>query len=348
MKGLPQKGSTVMDKEPRVSVIMPVRNEEDFIRRSLGSVLGQDYPPEKIDVVIVDGMSTDDTRQVIREMAEQAPRVSVDIYDNPEQIVPPAMNIGIRQAEGDYIVRVDGHCELPPGYIRKAVEVLEREQAQNVGGMQYPVGETYISRAVALATSSPYFIGNSYFRFAEKQRYVDTVYLGVYPREIFDVIGMFDEELVRHQDYDLNLRLRNRGYRILYVPELKVRYYPRSSIPSFFKQYFEYGFWKVRVMQKSERAFQLRHFPPTLLVLGLVLGGILSLLIPWLRALYLLGLGAYLALALGSSLLVSFREGEWKYLPVLPILFACIHIGWGAGFWWGVIKWNLWGSSSRG
>lgn len=326
---------------PEVSVIMPIRNEEEFIRRSLGSLIDQDYPPERVEVLIVDGMSNDDTRWIIKQIAKKNPQFSIRIYDNVKKIVPAAMNIGIKLAEGEYIVRVDGHCELPTDYIRKAVKTLEAGGAQNVGGMQYPVGETYISKAVALATSSPYFIGNSYFRYAESERYVDTVYLGVYPRKIFDEIGLFDEELVRHQDYELNLRLRNHGCKILYLPELKVKYCPRSNIISFFRQYFQYGVWKVRVMQKSERAFQLRHYPPALLVLGIVLGGFLSIFIPLLRGIYFLGLGLYLALALGSSLLVCFREGKWRYLPVLPILFACIHVGWGGGFWWGVIKWNF-------
>jgi glycosyltransferase involved in cell wall biosynthesis len=333
--------------QPEVTLILPVRNEEKTIKEALNSVIQQDYPLERMKILVVDGMSTDQTRPVIQTWLKKYPEINLNILDNPQQIVPTGLNIGIREASGDFIIRVDGHCRLPTHYVSTLVSHLQEGEVQNVGGQQHPVGDTYFEKAVALATSSPYFIGNSYFRYAEESRLVDTVFLGAYPREVFDQIGLFDETLVRHQDYDFNLRLRNAGGKILYLASIQVDYRPRSNLHSFFMQYFQYGVWKVRVMQKSERAFQLRHFPPTLLVLGMVLGGGLSLLIPWLRALYLLGMGTYLSLAVGSSLLVSLREEEWKYLPVLPILFACIHIGWGSGFWWGVMKWNLHGALSR-
>jgi len=327
--------------KPYVSVIMPVRNEGSNIQISLGSVINQDFPREDLEIIVVDGMSTDDTRQQIREIAAEVPDLSIQILENPKQIVPSAMNIGIQASRGEIIVRMDGHCRIPEDYLSTCVAELQDREVQNVGGMQFPVGDTYISRAVALATSSPFFIGNSYFRYARQKRLVDTVFLGAYPREVFDKIGLFDEELVRHQDYDLNLRLRNQGGKILYIPELKVEYHPRDTIASFFKQYFQYGFWKVRVMQKSRHAFRLRHFAPTGLVMAVVLGAIVSLLFPGLAALYLGGLAVYFLGALAASILVSIQSKTLKYLPILPIIFMCIHFGWGAGFWWGVVKWNI-------
>jgi glycosyltransferase involved in cell wall biosynthesis len=322
---------------------MPIRNEAGFIERSLGAVLAQDYPAGRMEVLVVDGMSTDGTRELVRAMDEKYPDISVNLLDNPDQIVPTAMNIGIQEARGDVVVRVDGHCEIPEHYVRTCVDTLQETDADNVGGMQKPEGEAFMERAIAVATSTPLFIGNSHFRYAEEQRYVDTVYLGAYPREELERIGMFDDELIRHQDYELNCRLRNSGGKILYLPELEVTYAPRSSWWGFAKQYFQYGFWKVRVMQKTADAFQIRHFAPTMLTL-FVLGGLfLTLLLPfeWVGWLYGAGLALYLAAAVGASVLVAARRDRWLHLPVLPLIFATIHLGWGSGFWWGMVWWWL-------
>jgi len=326
---------------PFVSVIMPVCNEGSYIHISLGSVIGQDYPTELMEIIIVDGMSTDDTRQKVKQIAARMPDLSIRILENPKHIVPSAMNIGIRASQGEVIARVDGHCKIPEDYLSTCVAELITSDVQNVGGMQYPIGDNYTSRAVAIATSSPYFIGNSYFRYAQQKRLVDTVFLGVYSRKVFYEIGLFDEELVRHQDYDLNLRLRNQGGKILYLPGLKVEYHPRDTIGSFFKQYFQYGLWKVRVMQKSKHAFRLRHFAPTAVFITVFGGGLLALVLPWIRPMYLSGLALYLLGSVLVSLLVSGQTRTWKYLPLLPLIFSAIQFGWGGGFWWGTIKWNL-------
>jgi glycosyltransferase involved in cell wall biosynthesis len=329
-----------MDNLPFVSLILPIRNEEKHIAETLHAILVQDYPSERMEILVVDGMSSDRTREVVREIAHSTP-VPIQVLDNPRRIVPTAMNTGIRAARGEVIIRVDGHCRLPEDYVRVCVQALEETGADNVGGMQHPVGTTYIQKAIALATSSPLFIGNSYFRFAEEEREVDTVYLGAYPREVFDRIGLFDQELVRHQDYELNARLRNAGGTIRYLPRLKVAYTPRGSLSAFARQYFQYGMWKVRVMQKTAQAFRPRHFAPTLFSLGVLAGIPLSLIFPWFAVLYGLGWAAYVALCLGASLYVAARNRGWKYLPALVILFPTIHLGWGSGFWWGVLRWNM-------
>lgn len=345
------------NSNPTVTIIIPIRNEANFIKRSLGAVLAQDYPADRIEILVVDGMSNDGTREIVRDMFERFSvstskrsnvptfqRSNLRLLDNPAQIVPTAMNIGIRAARGDIIVRVDGHCEIPEDYVRTCIAALEETDADNnVGGMQKPVGEGYIGEAIALATSTPLFIGNAYFRYAEERRYVDTVYLGAYPREVLERIGLYDEELVRHQDYELNCRLRNAGGKILYLPELTVTYTPRGSWWKFAKQYFQYGFWKVRVMQKTADAFQLRHFAPTLLTMFVLGGLLLTLLLPfkWVGWLYGAGLALYVAAAVGASVLVAARRGRWGHLPILPLIFATIHLSWGSGFWWGMVWWRL-------
>ncbi len=331
-----------------VSVVIPIRNEADFIERGLDCVLAQDYPADRMEILVVDGMSNDGTREIVRETFERAngstfKRSNLRLLDNPAQIVPTAMNIGIRAARGDIIIRVDGHCEIPKHYVRTCVETLAETDADNVGGMQAPESDTYVGKAIAVATSTPLFIGNSHFRYAEERRYVDTVYLGAYPKDVLEEIGGFDEELVRHQDYELNCRLRNAGGKILYLPELKVAYFTRSSWWKFAKQYFQYGFWKVRVMQKTADAFRLRHFAPTMLTMFVLGGLLLTLLLPykWVGWLYGAGLALYVAAAVGASVLVAARRGRWAHLPILPLIFATIHLSWGSGFWWGMVWWRL-------
>ena len=326
---------------PVVSLILPIRNEAEYILATLQSITHQDYPLDRMEILVVDGMSTDSTRNIVENFIHANPALNLEMLVNPKKIVPPALNIGIKQSTGEYILWLSGHSELPEYYVSTVVEYLQRGDVQNVGGQVVPVGRTYLERAIAMAISSPFFIGNSYFRYGEEERLVDTVFPGAFPREIFDEVGYFDEELVRHQDYDFNLRLRNAGGKILYVPNLKVKYFPRSSMRALFKQYFQYGVWKVRVTQKSRQAFRIRHLAPTTLVFGFLIASLLALFVPSLRFYYGIGLGLYLLGTVVVSLLVSWQNKTWKYLPALPVIFSAIQFGWGSGFWWGAVKWNF-------
>lgn len=336
-----KKNSENLTHHPLITVIMPVRNEEKYIERSLQRIYEQDYPRDKIEIIVVDGMSDDKTRDIIQETDSKFPNTSLTLLDNPGRIVPTALNIGINQSRGDIIIRVDGHCEIPKDYFKTCIKYLKEPEVYNVGGMQFPVGEDYISKAIAIATSSPLFIGNSYFRYSQKKRFVDTVFLGAFPGEVFHTVGMFDEELVRHQDYEYNIRLQKHGGKILYLPSIKVKYYPRNDLVSFIKQYFQYGFWKFRVMQKTQRAFKIRHFAPTIFSIYILLGGVLGIINEQIRFIYYLGLILYVLAALTSSIYVSIKEKKFSFLPILPILFASIHLSWGLGFWWGAIYWNI-------
>ncbi len=251
-----------------VSVIMPVRNEARYIRRSLGAVLAQDYLPQNMEVLIVDGMSDDGTRGIIRSMLEDlkiARRVSspvqnINIIDNPSRTVSAGFNSALRRARGAVIVRVDGHCEILPDYIRCCVEVLERTGAQCVGGPMAAVGESWVSRGIALALSSFFGVGGAPFRLSSKrQGYVDTVAFGAYRREVFDKLGGFDEDLVRNQDDEFNFRLIQAGGRIWLDPSIRSVYYSRAGLRSLWRQYFQYGFYKVLVIRKRGAVSSPRH-----------------------------------------------------------------------------------------
>jgi succinoglycan biosynthesis protein ExoA len=333
-----------MATPPLISVIIPIRNEAECIERCLDAVLAQDYPADRIDVVLVDGMSDDCTREILCGYVQQYPNVC--LLDNLQRIVPTALNIGIRAAQGDIIIRVDGHTTIAPDYVRQCVAALERTGTDNVGGRMDAHTPGYFGEAVALATGSPFGVGNSRFHYSRKEEWVDTVYLGAYRREVFDRIGLFDEEMVRDQDDEFNYRLRAHGGRILLCPQIRSQYTNRSSPRELWLQYFGYGYWKVRVMQKHPRQMSWRQFVPPALVLALLSALGLSVFgILWPLALIA---GGYLAANLVTSLWIAARSGL-QYLAVLPAVFVILHISFGAGFLTGLICFaNRWGDRGAG
>jgi glycosyltransferase involved in cell wall biosynthesis len=321
-----------------VSVIMPVRNEASFIARSLTAVLTQEYPADLMEVIVVDGMSDDGTRELINAL--QAINKNLRLIDNPRMIVPAAMNLGIEQARGDVILRVDGHTIIASDYVRECVAALERSKASNVGGPMIAVSEGRFGRATALATSSPFGVGGARFHYSDREEWVDTVYLGAWPRDVFSRVGLFDEEQVRNQDDEFNYRLLSQGGRIFLSPRIKSRYYNRSTMVSLWRQYFQYGYWKVRVMQKHPRQMRLRQFIPPLFVLVTLL----TALITPISTIFIWGflgvLVAYLTVSLVASLLAG---GEWTSRFLLPAVFATLHFAYGSGFLVGLLKfWNRW------
>lgn len=320
----------------KVTVVMPVHNEEGFIRDSLQAVLEQDYPGDLIEIIVSDGMSTDRTRVIVAEM--QASHANIRLVDNPGKIAPTGLNIAIQQASGEVIVRVDGHCEIRPDYIRHCVEYLRKEDVVGVGGPLETIGETVVAQAIALAMSSPFGVGGSAFRTVKDRRtFVDTVAFPAYRRETLATAGRFDEELVRNQDDEYNYRLRAMGGRILMTPDIRSRYYSRSSFRSLWRQYAQYGFWKVRVMQKHPRQMSLRQFVPPIFVATLIMLSAMALFFGVARVLLALTAGVYLLANLAAAIATSARHG-WQYLPYLSLAFAILHFSYGAGFLYGLVK----------
>jgi glycosyltransferase involved in cell wall biosynthesis len=321
---------------PFVSVVMPVRNESALIADSLGAILAQDYPADRMEVIVVDGNSTDGTRETLEEFQRSEKRLV--LLSNPARIAPSALNIGIAAAQGEIVIRVDAHTVIAPDYVEKCVTYLKRGDAQNVGGPMCPVGKTYFGCSVAMATSSPFGIGGSKFHYSEKEQFSDTVYLGAYRREVFDRIGLFDEEFICNQDYELNYRLRAAGGRILCTPRIRSTYFCRESVPGLFRQYFHYGFWKVRTLKKHPRSLRIRQLVAPAFVLGIVFLAALSLTFPpalcWLRA----GLILYLGLAGAFALRKAMQPGSLPLWPGIVLSFLILHIAWGLGFWMGVLS----------
>jgi succinoglycan biosynthesis protein ExoA len=319
---------------PFVTVIMPVLDEATFINQSLGAVLAQDYPSDRLEILVIDGGSNDETCEIIHGMMREHP--NVQLLDNPRRIQAAALNIGILAVQGDIIIRIDGHTIIASDYVRACVNYLVQDKADNVGGMMRPVGTTYVGQGVALATSSPFGIGGSKFHYSDREQDVDTVYLGAYWRKTFDRIGLYDEDFRINEDYELNYRLRKAGGKILLSPAIKSTYTPRSSLPSLWRQYFQYGRWKIRTLQKHPASLHWRQVVPPLFV-GILLVSVLSgFFWPPIHWLFAFIAGCYLLANLVASTIVAGRGG-WRYLLILPLVFASIHFAWGLGFWYGLM-----------
>jgi len=324
---------------PVVSVIMPVRNEEGLIARSLGAVLAQDYPADKLEVWVVDGMSGDGTREIIAQCSRQRPERPVHLLDNPQRIFASGFNLGLAQARGEVVIMLGGHTELAPDYARRCVERLAAHpEYACVGGPLETVAQTPVGQAIALAMSSVFGVGGVAFRTGvQRLMEVDTVAFGAYRRAAMERCGRLDEEMVRNQDDEYNYRLREQGGRILLAPDIRARYHSRASLRSLWKQYLHYGYWKVRVMQKHPRQMRLRHFVPGALVATLLAAALGALFSPWgWGALALVG-GGYLLANLAASFATARRAG-WRYWPLLPPVFATLHFSYGLGFLAGLVR----------
>jgi succinoglycan biosynthesis protein ExoA len=331
------KASGADGQHPYVTVIMPIRNEERFIARSLGAVLGQDYPPDRMQLLVADGMSEDGTRAVVEELARAHPKHTVRIVDNPGRIVPTGFNAALALADGDVIVRVDGHTIIEPDYVSECVRALVRSGADNVGGRMTAVGDTLVAQTIALATSSPFGVGDSQFHYGRGEKWVDSVYMGAWPRSVFDRVGPFDPELVRNQDDEFNYRLRSAGGRILLTDTIRSTYYGRASLRKVFRQYRQYGLWKVRVLQKHPRQMSARHFVPPAFAATLLAGTALAPVSRTARRGLFAAVSAY-GIAAGAASFSIARAHGWRHLPVLPAVFAALHVGYGAGFLGGLVR----------
>ena len=319
-----------MDNLPPVSVIMPVRDEAAYIKRSLGSVLAQDYPADRLEILVVDGMSTDGTREVV--VAAQATRSNLRLLDNPRGIVPPGLNIGIAEARGDIVVRVDGHCEIATDYVRRCVEHLLADDVEAVGGPIETIGETAEAQAIALAMSSWFGVGGSAFRtINDRPMLVETVAFPAYARETLRRLGPFDEELVRNQDDEYNYRLLKSGGRILLSPDIRSRYYSRGSLRKLWRQYYQYGFWKVRVMQKHPRQMRLRQFVPPAFVAALLGSLLFGMFLRPFRYVLAFILILYVMADLSASLSLGRAHGP-RHVPRLLMIHPILHLSYGLGF----------------
>jgi len=310
---------------PLLTVVMPCLNEEEAIGRAVES-LADEYVRENGEILVVDGGSTDRTREVALALAEKYP---IRLLPNPGRLQSHGLNIGLREARGRFIIRADAHCVYPPGYVRRCVEMLAREEVFNAGGVMYPVGETAVQRAIARAMRHPLGVGDAKFHIGNYTGYAEGAYVGAFKREIFDLVGPYDPKAHPNEDSELNIRIVKSGRKIYLDGTLKVLYFPRASFGKLFRQYFKYGQGRCYTTLKHRRFTSLRQLVPPLFVLGLAAAFALAPFFP----VTLVHPAAYIAAVLLAALFSRLGDpASLKDRLLLARAFATMHIAWGLGF----------------
>lgn len=319
----------------RVSVIIPCFNEERYIGKVLENLSGQ-YEAESFEIVVVDGMSEDGTREVVSKFVEDNPQLCVRLVDNPERHIPAALNRGIEAARGHFIVRMDAHSVPSINYVRRLVELLDKGEAE-VCGMPWrikPGADTLVARAIAQAVAHPLGIGDAKYRQANlaSSEFVDTVPFGAFSKRLWQEVGGFDEGLLANEDYDFYYRIRSRGGRVLLDASGYSSYYARPTLGDLARQYFRYGRWKAEMLKRHPRSIRPRQLVAPAFVLSLLSLSVLGIL--WTPALYLLLLtvSSYSLLAAVFSAQLALKGRDFKLAFVLPAVFFIIHCAWGSGF----------------
>ncbi len=318
-------------KVSKVSVVIPCRNEEDNIADCLKSVVFNGYPEELLEIFVSDGISSDRTRQIIRHFSMDHP--SVVLIDNPELYTPSALNTGIKKSSGDVIIILGAHSVMMPGYIKQCIQILnEKPEVGCVGGQIISTPQNRKAEWIGKAMVSSFGVGNARFRTGGIDGYVDTVAFGAYRKEVFEKCGLFDEELLRNQDDEFNYRVNRSGYKIWFSNEIHSSYWVRASFKNLYRQYFQYGYWKVFVNRKYNMITSWRQLVPLIFVLWVLVGGIPSIFQPSLLWPWLAGLLAYCF----SSLWFAARVSKLHEIPVLMYVFLILHLSYGLGYLEGI------------
>lgn len=331
----PSRAAPETRAQPSVTIIMPIRNEEAFLARCLESVAATDYPTDRLEVLILDGRSTDRSVAIAEGFRPRLPGLRV--IDNPARIQSAGFNLALGQATGDIIVRMDAHTLYAPDYVSQCVRLLQDTEAANVGGPQRSVGENPLTTAIAFAVSSRFAAGDAAYRYATRDTWADTVYLGSWRRETLVRLGGMRPAWAVNEDYEMNYRLRQGGGRILVSPSVRSTYFVRGSIPKLARQYFRYGFWKVRTLKVHPQSLRWRQ----LIAPGFA-GYLLSLPLTlwWLGPLAAVPAALYLAALTATTVSAARHEPPvpWWYLP---LIYPTIHLSYGSGFLSGLIRWGL-------
>lgn len=325
--------------QPLISIIIPCRNEEKYIGKCLDSIIANDYPKDKLEVLVIDGMSEDKTKEILEKYSSQY--FFIKRLENQGKFTPFGLNIGVKESKGEIILRMDAHAIYEKDYISKCVRYLNEYSVDNIGGriMTIPRENTILAQAIALCLSNQFGAGNSYFRIGSKEPIlVDTVFGGCYKKEVFGKIGLFNEKLKRSQDLEFNLRLRRAGGKILLIPEIVSYYFSASNFKDFLKHNFLDGIWATYPLKLVKVPFRLRHYFPLFFVSSLIGLALLSILSPVFLPFLLSIFGLYLLINLYFSLGIAIREKDFKYFFIIPIVFAARHFGYGLGSILGLIK----------
>ncbi|GAB4582125.1 MAG: glycosyltransferase family 2 protein [Anaerolineales bacterium] len=329
---------------PFVSIIVPCYNEQHTISLLLDAIDRQTYPQQEMEVIIADGLSTDQTRAEIARFQQTHPALSIQVVDNPKRHIPSALNRALERAQGTYIIRLDAHAAPAPDYVAKCVEALGAGRGDNVGGIwQIAPGKTgngaragWLARAIAVAAAHPLGVGDAHYRHATHAQYVDTVPFGAFRRALVEKIGPFDENLLTNEDYEFNVRIRQSGGKIWLDPSIRSTYFARATLSALAKQYLRYGYWKGQMLRRYPKTLRWRQAIPPAFVLSL---GMWLLLTPfsWARGLFAAEIGVYWAALLGAGLHTAFKKRDLMLIPGLPLAIATMHLCWGGALLWSIL-----------
>lgn len=324
---------------PCVSVIVPCLNEEETIELLLEAIYKQSYPRAEMEVVISDGMSTDRTRERIAAFKNTNPDLEVIVVDNVRKNIPTALNTALAAARGEWIVRLDAHSVPAPDYIERSIDSLKAGLGDNVGGVWQirPGRGTTIAAAIAAAASHPLGVGDARYRYADSAGPVETVPFGAFRRDLVDRIGFFDENLLTNEDYEFNTRILKAGGRLWLDPQIRSVYFARPDLSSLAKQYWRYGYWKLRMLRKYPESIRWRQALPPLFVASVITLAVLSFFWPAARLLLGLEIGIYAAILFSAALITAIRKHQWSLAFGVTAAIVTMHICWGAGFLWSMV-----------
>ena len=333
-------GLTYMNHTPLVTIIIPCLQEQKHIEAVLESIVAQDYPRERLEVLVVDGMSEDNTRRTVGEFSLRYPFVR--LLDNPKRTAPAALNIGIQNTQGEIVVRMDAHTTYETDYVTGCVKALSENDADVVGGTLKVVTETdsFLGRAIALALANRFGVGNAHHKAGHitEQMNVDTVPFGCYPKLLFDRIGTFDEDVPQCEDADFHRRVRAAGGKILLVPSIVSYYRARSTLTSFWNHNLHNGFRVTYYLKFGKVAFFGRHLVPPAFVSAILGSAALSLVYPLFFWLFLAVVGSFSLASVVASFRVAVAQRDPRVGAAMPIAFTLLHWSYGLGSVWGLVR----------
>jgi glycosyltransferase involved in cell wall biosynthesis len=332
------KHAAKVEASPLVTIVVPCRNEEKYIAKCLDSILANDYPKDRMEILVLDAMSEDRTREIVAHYAERFPQIR--LVDNPKRHIPVAMNLGIKEARGERILKMDAHSTYPAEYLSRCVRYQDEYRAENAGGVwkMVPGADTAMARAIVLGLGHRFGSGNANVKIGvDKPTWSDTTAFGCFKRDLFERIGMYDENLLSSSDLDLNQRIQAAGGGILIAPDVVINYSADANLRALRRHVFADGVWVSYVMKFGKRAWSWRHWVPAMFVLSLLTTfalGTMSKAFLWLGV----GIAAvYLVASIGVSLQIAIREREARYAILLPSVFAVRHLVFGLGTLFGLL-----------
>jgi glycosyltransferase involved in cell wall biosynthesis len=318
---------------------VPCFNEQRTIRSLLDSIYHQTYPRHKIEVIVADGLSTDQTRQEIQDFRVANKDLEVRVIDNPERSIPSGLNQALDAATGDYVVRLDAHSVPAQDYVARSISALEKGLGDNVGGLWdiQPGSDTWQGRSIARAAAHPLGVGDARYRVGGRAQEVDTVPFGAFERSLIERIGKFDETLLTNEDYEFNTRLRKAGGVIWFDPAIKSTYIARQKLSDLASQYWRYGYWKVRMLRRFPESFRWRQLAG-LFVISFPVLALLGLWFIWARWLLLFEVVIYVLALTLVGLQLAIKHRDLTLFWGVPLAIATMHFSWGTAFIWSMIN----------